>query len=108
MSDGGWVRVAALSDLPVGSRAVVDLDDARALVSHLADGVHAIEDRCTHDDGALDGGLVQGDEIVCPRHGARFCLRTGAALCAPAFEDTAVFPVKVEDGAVWVRDDRWD
>lgn len=106
MSD--WVRVAAFEALRVGQPVVVELDDARVLVSRIGDGVHAIEDRCTHDDGPLAEGTVQGDEIVCPRHGARFCLRTGAALAAPAFEDAGVFAVKVEDGDVWVRDDRWD
>jgi 3-phenylpropionate/trans-cinnamate dioxygenase ferredoxin subunit len=103
-----WVRVAALDALECGRPVVVELDDARVLVSRIGDAVHAIEDRCTHDDGPLAAGAVQGDEIVCPRHGARFCLRTGAALAAPAFEDAAVFPVRVEAGAVWVRDDRWD
>ena len=51
---------------------------------------------------------LHGFEIECPRHGARFDVRTGAARCAPAYEPTAVFPVKVEDGAIYTRDDRWD
>ena len=54
------------------------------------------------------GGELHGYEIECPRHGARFDLRTGAARCPPAYEPTAVFPVKVEDGAIFTRDDRWD
>ena len=41
---------------------------------------YAIEDVCTHDGGILTGGPVEGDEVVCPRHGARFCVRTGEAL----------------------------
>ena len=56
----------------------------------------------------LTGGTVEGDQIVCPRHGARFCIRTGAALCAPAYEPTDTFPVRVENGEIQVRDDRWD
>ena len=51
---------------------------------------------------------VEGDQVVCPRHGARFCIRTGAALTAPAYEPAACLPVRVEQGEVQVRDDRWD
>ena len=68
----------------------------------------AIADVCTHDAGQLTGGTVEGDEIVCPRHGARFSIRTGAALTAPAYEPTDTFPVRVEAGQIQVRDDRWD
>jgi 3-phenylpropionate/trans-cinnamate dioxygenase ferredoxin subunit len=52
--------------------------------------------------------VVEGFEIECPRHGARFDVRTGAALRAPAYTPTASFPIKIDDGAVWTRDDRWD
>ncbi len=68
----------------------------------------AIADVCTHDAGQLTGGTVEGDVIVCPRHGARFCIRTGEALSAPAYEPTDTFPVRLHDGEVQVRDDRWD
>ena len=68
----------------------------------------SIEDVCTHDGAELTGGEVEGYEVICPRHGARFCLRTGAALTPPAYEPTAVFPVRIEDGVIYIRDDRWD
>ncbi|MDH3768790.1 MAG: ferredoxin, partial [Gammaproteobacteria bacterium] len=54
----------------------------------------------------LTGGPIEGDEIICPRHGARFCLRTGAALTPPAYDDVTVFPVRVENGRIQVLDDR--
>jgi 3-phenylpropionate/trans-cinnamate dioxygenase ferredoxin subunit len=66
-----------------------------------------IEDVCTHDGGQLTGGTIEGGEIVCPRHGARFSIRTGEALAAPAYEPVAKFPVRVENGVIQVRDDRW-
>ncbi|HQT27571.1 MAG TPA: nitrite reductase (NAD(P)H) small subunit, partial [Burkholderiales bacterium] len=56
----------------------------------------------------LVGGCVEGDEVVCPRHGAHFSIRTGEALSAPAYEPISIFPVRIEDGIVQVRDDRWD
>jgi 3-phenylpropionate/trans-cinnamate dioxygenase ferredoxin subunit len=52
--------------------------------------------------------VLEGDQIICPRHGARFCVRTGEALTAPAYEPTAKLPLRVENGVIEVKDDRWD
>jgi len=106
MSD--WVTVARADELAPGQWKSVDVDGAQAAVFNLDGQYFAIEDVCTHDGGQLSGGSVEGAEILCPRHGARFCIRTGAALTAPAYEPTATFPVRVENGEVQVRDDRWD
>jgi 3-phenylpropionate/trans-cinnamate dioxygenase ferredoxin subunit len=103
-----WVEVARADEIGPGQWRVADVEDARIVVFNLDGEFHAIEDVCTHDGGQLTGGQVEGDEIVCPRHGARFCIRTGEALTAPAYEATAKFPVRVENGVVQVRDDRWD
>lgn len=103
----GWVAVARVEELSPGAFRVVDVDGAPVVVFNLAGDYYAIEDVCTHDGGRLTGGHVEGDEIVCPRHGARFCIRTGEALSAPAYEPTATFPVRVENGVVQVRDERW-
>jgi len=104
----GWVRVAATSELLPGEHRVVDADGTMVAVFNLDGDYYAIEDVCTHDGGELTGGVVEGHEIECPRHGARFDVRTGEVLCAPAYAPTAKFPVQVADGAVWTRDDRWD
>ncbi|HWS27263.1 MAG TPA: non-heme iron oxygenase ferredoxin subunit [Xanthomonadales bacterium] len=106
MSD--WIKVAACAELGPGSWRVLDVDGAQVAVVNVDGEFFAIEDVCTHDGGELTGGQICGFEIECPRHGARFDLRTGAALCAPAYEPTAVFPIRIEDGVVFVRDDRWD
>ncbi len=106
MSD--WIKVAPCAELVPGAWRVLDVDGAQVAVVNVDGEFFAIEDVCTHDGGELTGGTLCGFEIECPRHGARFDLRTGAALCAPAYEPTAVFPIRIEDGAVFVRDDRWD
>ncbi len=106
MSD--WVSVARVTDFKPGSREIVDVDGTHIVVFNLEGKYYAIEDVCTHDGGQLTGGELEGDQIICPRHGARFCIRTGAALTAPAYEPTATFPVRIENGEVQVRDDRWD
>jgi 3-phenylpropionate/trans-cinnamate dioxygenase ferredoxin subunit len=65
----------------------------------------AIEDVCTHDGAELTGGEIEGAQIICPRHGARFCLRTGAALTPPAYEPVQVFATRIDDGRLWIRAD---
>lgn len=106
MSD--WINVAKTEELSPGEYRVVDFDDVEVAVINVGGEFYAIEDVCTHDGGELTGGEIEGKEIECPRHGARFCIRTGAALTPPAYEPVATFPVRVEDGVVQVRDDRWD
>ena len=103
-----WVDVAAAHEFGPGQVRVVDVDGTVIAVFNIDGRYYAIEDVCTHDGGELASGLLEGDEIACPRHGARFCVRTGEALTAPAYEPTATFPVRVENGVVQVRDDRWD
>jgi 3-phenylpropionate/trans-cinnamate dioxygenase ferredoxin component len=106
MSD--WVNVAHANELTAGSWRSVDLDGTMVAVFNLDGEYHAIEDLCTHDGGILSGGMVDRDEIVCPRHGAHFSIKTGKALTPPAYEDVATFPVRVHQGVVQIRDPRWD
>lgn len=103
-----WVNVAPINKLPAGTCRTVEVDGIDIAVFNVDGEYYAIEDVCTHDGGVLTGGSVKGDEIMCPRHGARFSIKTGAALSPPAYESVATFPVRVEDGMVQVRDDRWD
>lgn len=103
-----WVRVTRVEELPPGSRCVVEVDGVAVAVFNLGGDYCAIEDTCTHDGGELASGDLQGEEIVCPRHGARFNLRTGAVTAPPAFSAVATLPVRVNAGWVEVRDDRWD
>ena len=106
MSD--WVNVARVEELTPGMRRAVDVDDVVIIVFNLDGHYHAIEDVCTHDYSSLDEGELDGQQIICPRHGARFDIKTGEALTAPAYEPVPTFPVRVEEGVVQVRDDRWD
>ena len=106
MSD--WVRVGTTAELLPGEFRIVFDGDVAIAVFNIEGRFYAVEDVCTHDGGELAGGEIHGFEIECPRHGARFDLRTGAALCLPAYQPTATFPVKLDEGVVYTRDDRWD
>lgn len=103
-----WVDVVAENALAVGEHLVVDVDGVDVGIFKLEDGFYALEDVCTHDGAEISSGEFDGDEIICPRHGARFCIRTGEVKSAPAYEDIASLAVKVEDGRIKVRDTRWD
>lgn len=103
-----WIDVAAVNAIPPGSWRTVDVDGTDVAVFNLDGAYYAIEDVCTHDGGILTGGEVEGDVIVCPRHGARFSIRTGEVLAPPAYEDVPTFPVRIEAGIVQVRDARWE
>jgi 3-phenylpropionate/trans-cinnamate dioxygenase ferredoxin component len=103
-----WVDVGRVEAISQGKPVHIEIDGAGIAVFKLDDAFYAIEDVCTHDGGQLTGGCVENDQIICPRHGARFSIKTGDALTAPAYEPTATFPVRIENGMVQVRDDRWD
>ncbi|MGH8458960.1 MAG: non-heme iron oxygenase ferredoxin subunit [Nevskiales bacterium] len=103
-----WVTVGAAASIAPGSCQVVEIDDAKIAVYNLDGLFYAIEDVCTHDGGELASGRLEGDQVTCPRHGARFCIRTGAVLSPPAYEPVHCFPLRVENGVVQVRDDRWE
>jgi 3-phenylpropionate/trans-cinnamate dioxygenase ferredoxin subunit len=103
-----WVRVCARADLLPGEYKIAYDGDVPIAVYNIDGELYAIEDVCTHDGGELAGGALHGYAVECPRHGARFDVRTGAVLAPPAYEPVAKFPVKVEGDGVFTRDDRWD
>ena len=103
-----WIDVCETDALKPDDHRVIDLDGTEVAVFNVDGEFHAIEDVCTHDGAEIASGELDGTVIVCPRHGARFCLKTGEVLCPPAYEDLHVFPTRVENGRVQIRDDRWD
>lgn len=102
-----WVRVCSTSELLPGEYRLLDIEGVAVAVFNINGELYAIEDVCTHDGGELAGGELHGYAIECPRHGARFDVRTGAVLCPPAYEPTAKFPIKVQEGVIYTKDDRW-
>ncbi len=97
-----FVKVATRSELPVGGKKLVEVD-GRAIAVFNVDGTyHAIDDVCTHDGGPLAEGELMGCEIQCPRHGARFDVRTGRPLCMPAIEPVAVHATEVRGDDIYV------
>jgi 3-phenylpropionate/trans-cinnamate dioxygenase ferredoxin subunit len=103
-SDAGqFVRVCKVADLPDPGKRLVTIGDRTVALFHVSGRFWATDDRCTHDGGQLAAGRLEGHIIICPRHGARFDIRTGEALSRPANVDLAVHEVKVEGDDVLVR-----
>lgn len=101
-----WVYVAGRYELAPGEFRVVFDGDTAIAVFNIDGAFHAVEDVCTHDGGELTGGCLDGFAVECPRHGARFDLRTGAVLAPPAVTPIVVMPVRVAADGIWTRDPR--
>ena len=100
-----WIDAGLAVALSDGQALSIAAGRRMIAVARSGDAYFAIEDICTHDGAELTGGAIEGTEIICPRHGARFCLRTGEALSPPAYEPVRVFATKIEDGHLWVHAD---
>ncbi len=98
-------QIATVDDVPPGGRKAAVVNNVPVLLLRVGDDYYCIEDVCTHDGQPLTDGPLEETEITCPRHGARFDVTTGAALCMPAFEAVPTYEVKVEDGAILVSVD---
>jgi 3-phenylpropionate/trans-cinnamate dioxygenase ferredoxin subunit len=98
-----WVTVARAADIPVSRVAVFEVGDHEVAVCNVDGAFFAIDDLCTHDGGSLDQGQLEESEIECPRHGARFNVRTGAAVQLPAFEPVETHAVRVDGDAIQVE-----
>ena len=82
-----WINVFNENALMNGENSVIDVDGTDVAIFKIEDNFFAIEDVCSHDGTEIASGELDGDEIICPRHGARFCIKTGAVKSAPAYED---------------------
>ncbi len=101
MSD--WERIAGVEELTPGGRKSVVVDELPALLLRIGDEYFCIEDTCTHDGQAMTNGPVQDHEITCPRHGARFDVRTGKALCMPATEPVQTYELDIREDGIYAR-----
>lgn len=97
-----FAEIAPASELPNGERLFLEIEGRAIVIFNIAGELFAIGDICTHDDGPLGDGDLEGYNIVCPRHGAEFDVRTGRVVQMPAVVDIPAYPVKVVDGMIQV------
>lgn len=103
MTMADFVRVASINDLPDPGRQLVEIDDRLVVLFRVGNDVFALDDVCTHDGGPLGEGLLEGYAVACPRHGAKFDIRTGQALTMPATRPTGSHEVKLVGQDIFVR-----
>jgi 3-phenylpropionate/trans-cinnamate dioxygenase ferredoxin subunit len=95
-----WVDVGAAKDVSEAQPLPVEIDDIELVIARCANELYAVENRCTHDGESLSGAEIEACEIICPRHGARFSLKSGAALTPPAYEPLRTFKIREEHGRI--------
>jgi 3-phenylpropionate/trans-cinnamate dioxygenase ferredoxin subunit len=92
-----------VADIPSERVSVYTVGDHEVAVCNVGGEFYAIDDLCTHDGGSLDQGELEGEQIECPRHGARFDVRTGAAVQMPAFQPVATHAIRREGDSIQVE-----
>ncbi len=97
-----FVKVAQIADVEEGKAKVFTVGEVRIALCHVEDKFYAIADICTHDGGPLGEGELDDCQIECPRHGARFDVRTGKALCLPAVVNVPTYAVEVRANEIFV------
>jgi 3-phenylpropionate/trans-cinnamate dioxygenase ferredoxin subunit len=97
-----YFEIAPASEIPNGERLFVEIGEAAVVIFNIAGKYFAIGDVCTHDDGPLGDGDLEGFNVVCPRHGAEFDVRSGEAVGMPAVVDIPAYPVQVREGTIYI------
>ncbi len=100
---GEFVKVAKVSDIEDKSGLCVEVGDKRIAIFNLTGEFHAIDDECSHAGGPLSEGVIEGEEVECPWHDARFNIKTGKACCEPAEDAVARYSVRIRGDDIEVE-----
>jgi 3-phenylpropionate/trans-cinnamate dioxygenase ferredoxin subunit len=98
-----WIVLGKASAIDPGQYQSFETEHGFIIVVNFEDEFYALDDICTHDGGALSGGWFEEGQLICPRHGAHFCVKTGEALTPPAYEPVNTYPVKIEAGIIKIK-----
>lgn len=98
-----FIKAATTSELSAGGKLLVEVDEQLVILFQVGDDYFCLDDVCTHDGGTLSDGEFEGHEIACPRHGAKFDVRCGKAICMPATQNTGSHEVKVDGDDILVK-----
>ena len=101
----GWIRVAALSEVPEGTTRLAEVNGDAVCLYNLGGTICATQDMCTHAEASLADGFIDGDTIECPLHQASFDIRTGKVLNPPATRDLRIYPVQVDGDEIRILDE---
>ena len=96
-----WTKV--LTEAELDEQARVEVNGEAYALFRLDDGVYALDDVCSHEYSRLSEGEIWDDEVYCPKHGSRFCIRSGEVRSFPAFKPVNAYPVKIENGEIYIK-----
>lgn len=100
----GYVKIAAVSDVPPGSKKTVQAGGKKLAVANVDGTFFVVDDTCTHEECSLGSeGFLDGNLIICGCHGSQFDVTSGAVLSLPATRDLQTYEVKVENGEVYIK-----
>lgn len=97
-----YFEIAPASELPNGERLFIEIEGKSLAIFNIAGQFFSIADICSHDDGPVGEGDLEGFHVVCPRHGGEFDVRTGKAMQLPAVEDIPAYPIQIRDGIIFI------
>ncbi|MGD2082690.1 MAG: non-heme iron oxygenase ferredoxin subunit [Chromatiales bacterium] len=97
-----FVAAAEASELAPGQMKTLELEGRRILLANAGGSYYAVDEMCSHEDYSLALGCIKGRLIKCSLHGSYFDLATGEPTEEPASEPIRTYPVRVEDGRVWI------
>ena len=98
-----FTKAATKNELQPGEKLLVEVDEQLVILFQVGEEYFCLDDVCTHDGGTLSDGEFEGHEIECPRHGAKFDIRCGTAMCMPATQNTGAHEVKIDGEDILVR-----
>jgi 3-phenylpropionate/trans-cinnamate dioxygenase ferredoxin subunit len=98
-----WITVIKESEFPPGNRKSLIIKGLPIVIFKLEDAYYAIHNQCPHQNLPLEEGDIEGDLIVCPHHGAKFCIKTGEVKNPPAFEDVVTYPTRIENNIIQIK-----
>ncbi|WP_298610052.1 non-heme iron oxygenase ferredoxin subunit [uncultured Thiothrix sp.] len=101
--NNNWIEALALTAIPEGDVTAIKINGKEIAFYEVEGEVFATDNICTHGHARLSDGFLEGKEIECPLHQGRFDVCTGKALCAPLHEDIKTYPIKIENGKVFIE-----
>jgi len=97
-----YFEIVPTSELPNGERLFIEIEGKSLVIFNIAGHYFSIADICSHDDGPVGEGDLEGFNVVCPRHGGEFDVRTGKAVQLPAVEDIPAYPIQIQAFLIFI------
>jgi len=103
MVESDFIEITQFNEIDAGGKLFIDINGKPIVIFKVGQELFAMDDVCTHDHGPIGEGELNEYQIVCPRHGARFDIKSGKALSGPAFVDIRTYKVRNMNGTIEIN-----